>query len=180
MVAIRSGIGVAWVVFWLYWLVSAQNAKAGTRGGINWWVRVVVILAVLAVNGLTRVRFVATTSLATGVIGAVLVGCGLGFAVWARRHIGRNWGMPMSRKDSPELVTSGPYRYVRHPIYSGLLLALVGSAIAINLLLFAPVLILIWYFYRAATIEERNLVAAFPTTYPEYRARTRMLIPFVR
>ena len=48
---------------------------------------------------------------------------GLGFAIWARVHIGRNWGTPMTQRDDPELVTSGPYRFVRHPIYSGILVA---------------------------------------------------------
>jgi protein-S-isoprenylcysteine O-methyltransferase Ste14 len=179
MDAIRAGIGLAWVVFWLYWLISARDVKSGTGARSGWAVRGVVLLSILAVNALARVRTVATTDLAFGLIGALLVGCGLGLAVWARLHLGRNWGMPMSRKDVPELVTSGPYRYVRHPIYSGLLFALVGSAVALNLLVLAPMLVIGWFFYRAATVEERNLAATFPTTYPQYQARTRKLIPFV-
>ena len=53
----------------------------------------------------------------------MLVALGLGLAIWARAHIGRNWGLPMSRKAYPELVTSGPYAVIRHPIYVGILLA---------------------------------------------------------
>jgi hypothetical protein len=56
----------------------------------------------------------------------------LGFAIWARVHIGRNWGTPMTQKDQPELVTSGPYHLVRHPIYSGILVASVGTAVALS------------------------------------------------
>jgi protein-S-isoprenylcysteine O-methyltransferase Ste14 len=179
VVAIRAGVGIVWVVFWLYWLISARDVKSGTGGGSGWAVRSVVLLSVLAVNGLARVRSAAVTDLAVGLVGALVVLCGLGLAVWARLHLGRNWGMPMSRKDSPELVTSGPYRYVRHPIYTGLLLALLGSALATNLWVFVPVLVLGWFFYRAATVEERNLVATFPTAYPQYQARTRKIIPFV-
>lgn len=61
-------------------------------------------------------------------LGLVLFALGLGFAIWARMHIGRNWGTPMSQKDGAELVTSGPYHLVRHPIYSGILLAGIGTA----------------------------------------------------
>lgn len=65
--------------------------------------------------------------------GVALVLCGLGTAVWARISLGRNWGMPMSEKEEPELVTSGPYGVVRHPIYSGIVLATVGTALVAGL-----------------------------------------------
>ena len=70
------------------------------------------------------------TDLGGEALGLVLFGLGLAFAIWARVHIGRNWGTPMTQKDEPELVTSGPYRLVRHPIYSGILLANIGTALA--------------------------------------------------
>jgi protein-S-isoprenylcysteine O-methyltransferase Ste14 len=87
--------------------------------------------------------------------------------------------MPMTQKAEPELVTSGPYRFIRHPIYSGLLLALLGTALATNLLGLIVVGVLGGYFYYSATVEEQNLTATFPTTYPAYRAATKKLIPFV-
>ncbi len=66
------------------------------------------------------------------VFGLVFFTLGLGFAIWARMHIGRNWGSPMTLKEEPELVTSGPYHLVRHPIYSGILVAGVGTAVALS------------------------------------------------
>jgi protein-S-isoprenylcysteine O-methyltransferase Ste14 len=87
--------------------------------------------------------------------------------------------MPMSQKAEPELVTSGPYRFVRHPIYTGLLAALLGTALANNLIGLIIVVILGAYFYYAASVEEKNLTATFPTEYPAYRTNTKMLIPFV-
>jgi protein-S-isoprenylcysteine O-methyltransferase Ste14 len=87
--------------------------------------------------------------------------------------------MPMTEKAEPELVTSGPYRFVRHPIYSGLLLALLGTALAINLFGLIVVVVLGAFFYYSASVEERNLTTSFPTAYPAYRAATKMLIPFV-
>lgn len=85
----------------------------------------------------------------------------------------------MTQKDEPELVTSGPYHLIRHPIYSGILLALLGTALAMNvewLILFAALGV---YFVYSATMEERIMMTSFPTTYSSYRARTKMLIPFV-
>ena len=104
---------------------------------------------------------------------------GLALAVWARVDLGRNWGMPMTQKAEPELVTSGPYRFVRHPIYSGLLAAILGTALATNLIGVIIVAILGAYFYYSATVEEKNLTVTFPAAYPAYRASTKMLIPFV-
>ncbi len=103
----------------------------------------------------------------------------LGFAVWARVHIGRNWGTPMTQKDEPELVTSGPYHRVRHPIYSGILVAGVGTAVALNWLWLAAVALAGVYFLYSATVEERYLTERFPDTYPLYKRSTKMLLPFI-
>jgi protein-S-isoprenylcysteine O-methyltransferase Ste14 len=102
---------------------------------------------------------------------------GLGFAIWARVRIGRNWGTPMTQKDDPELVTTGPYRLVRHPICSGILIAGVGTALALSwqwLIAVAEV-----YFVYRATVEEHYLTEQFPDTHPAYRHSTKMLVPFV-
>src|SRR5207245_453683 len=112
-------------------------------------------------------------------IGLVLFALGLGFAIWARVHIGRNWGTPMTRKDEPELVTSGPYRLVRHPIYSGILVAGFGTAVALSWLWLIPVGLAGVYFLYSATAEERYLSEQFPDTYPVYKRSTKMLVPFI-
>ena len=112
-------------------------------------------------------------------LGLVLFAVGLGFAIWARVHIGRNWGTPMSQKDDPELVTSGPYHLVRHPIYSGILIAGVGTAVALSWFWLIAVVLAGIYFVYSATVEERNMAKQFPETYPAYRRSTKMLVPFV-
>ena len=111
--------------------------------------------------------------------GLVLLALGLGFAIWARVHIGRNWGTPMTQKDEPELVTSGPYHVVRHPIYSGILVAGVGTAVALSWLWLAPVALAGVYFVYSATVEERFLTEQFPADYPAYKRSTKMLMPFI-
>jgi protein-S-isoprenylcysteine O-methyltransferase Ste14 len=112
-------------------------------------------------------------------LGIVLFVLGLGFAIWTRLHIGRNWGTPMTRKDDPELVCSGPYRLVRHPIYSGILLAGAGTAVALSWRWLIPVLLAGVYFVYSATVEERYLTEQFPESYPAYKRSTKMLAPFV-
>jgi protein-S-isoprenylcysteine O-methyltransferase Ste14 len=114
-----------------------------------------------------------------GSIGLVLVTAGLGLAIWARVHIGRNWGLPMSRKADPELVVSGPYGVIRHPIYAGVLLAQLGSAIGVTIFWALPLAIFGAYFIRCARREEVMLRAQFPQAYAEYASRTWMILPFV-
>ena len=101
-----------------------------------------------------------------GVIGALIGVSGIALALWARVDLGRNWGMPMGQKSGPELLTSGPYRLVRHPIYSGLLVAVLGTELLTNLLGLVIVALLNAYFYCSASIEERNLIEAFPVAIP--------------
>jgi protein-S-isoprenylcysteine O-methyltransferase Ste14 len=85
----------------------------------------------------------------------------------------------MSQREEPELVTSGPYRLVRHPIYSGVLVAGAGTAVALSwkwLVVFAVAGV---YFVYSATAEERYLTKQFPDTYPTYKRTTKMLFPFI-
>lgn len=179
MQTLKTVIGIGWLIFWGYWLLSATGAKASVRG--RGW-RPLIGVSALSVFLLVRVikggNFVVHSPI-LGAIGAVVFACGLALAVWARVYLGSNWGMPMSQRAEPELITSGPYRFVRHPIYTGILLGLLGTTLATNLLGLIMVAVLCAYFYYSATVEERNLTATFPTAYPAYRASTKMLIPFV-
>src|SRR4029079_9021664 len=112
-------------------------------------------------------------------LGFVLFALGLGFAIWARVHIGPNWGPPMTQKVEPELVTSGPYHLVRHPIYSGILVAGVGTAVALSWWWLVAAGLAGVYFLYSAMDEERYLTQQFPDTYPAYERSTKMLIPFI-
>ena len=87
--------------------------------------------------------------------------------------------MPMTLRQGHELVTTGPYRYVRHPIYAGILLAMLGSALAIGLWWLAVFFLSAIHFVYAAKKEESLMLEQFPDTYPAYKNRTKMLVPFV-
>lgn len=179
--AVELAFGIVWAAFWLYWIVAAFSMKQGRRP----WSRelriravLFVIVVVLVRTGVFRGHGVHTDAWREAP-GLVLFALGLGFAVWARLHIGRNWGTPMTQKNEPELVTSGPYRFVRHPIYSGILLGGVATAIGLSWFWLVPVGLAAAYFIYSATVEERFLTEQFPDAYPAYKRSTKMLVPFV-
>src|SRR5215469_2998590 len=124
----------AWTAFWIYWLTASVGVKAGrTRWGTFAGFRVALVLIVLLLVRLRvfRAHTVTNDPWQEGIALAIFV-AGLALAVWARIYLGRNWGMPMSEKADPELVTTGPYRRIRHPIYTGIILAMIGTAIAVS------------------------------------------------
>jgi len=182
MYAVDIVIGVGWVAFWVYWLAASVGVKAGrTRWARFAGVRVAIILILLL---LLRLRVfkghrVVTTDPWLQGIGLAVFLLGLALAVWARIYIGRNWGMPMSEKADPELVTTGPYSVIRHPIYSGIILALAGTTIAVSLYWLIAVVVLGAYFIYSAVMEERHMAEVFPDAYPRYKQSTKMLIPFI-
>jgi protein-S-isoprenylcysteine O-methyltransferase Ste14 len=173
-------IGAGWLAFWIYWLAASVGVKAGqTRWARFAGVRVGVILIVLLLLRARAFTGHAVTGpwlLGTGLAIFVL---GLALAVWARVYLGRNWGMPMSQKADPELVTTGPYHSVRHPIYSGIILAMIGTTIAVSLYWLVAVILVGGYFIYSAVMEERFMARAFPDSYPAYKRSTKMLVPFI-
>src|SRR5579864_3905598 len=177
-------------VFWLLWLavwlaasasVKRTRSRGSTRDAFYNRVPVVIGAAMLAAPRWSPAAL--TQRFLTGpeppALGTLLVFVGLAFALWARWHLGRNWSSAVVVKEGHTLIRSGPYRLVRHPIYSGMLLALFGTALAIGeprgfigagLVLFGFVLKL-----RA---EEERMRETFPE-YDDYARHTARLIPGV-
>ena len=179
MQALKLAIGCGWLIFWIYWLASAFTSKASVQGGWRNRLTGVSVIAVIVIANAFGHGGAAVHSVIVAAIGAALFAGGIALAVWARLHLGRNWGMPMTQRAEPELITSGPYRFVRHPIYTGLLTAMLGTVLVNNLLGLIVVAVLVAYFYYCGTVEERNLASTFPSAYRQYRSRTKMLIPFL-
>lgn len=174
--------GSIWAAFWIYWLASSVRTKATrTRGPSSVGIRIVVVVVVIVLlrTGVLRGHAATADNPWLVGIGLVVFLLGLALALWARVHLGRNWGAPMSEKLDPELVTTGPYRYVRHPIYSGLILGMVGTAMGIGPYWLVPAGLLGGYFVYSATVEERTMERLFPDTYPAYKRSTNMLVPFI-
>lgn len=184
MPALDAFFTVAWLAFWVYWLVAASGAKRSRPGQRTFGLagpRVAIVIVVLVVlrTPLFRGHSLTVHSPVLQAIGVVLFVAGLGFAVWARVHLGANWGIPMSQRLEPDLVTSGPYRFVRNPIYTGVLAAFAGTALAVTLYWLIALAIIGPYFAYSAIVEERSMEEAFPGQYPAYRSRTKRFIPFV-
>jgi protein-S-isoprenylcysteine O-methyltransferase Ste14 len=182
-------IPALWLLFLVYWAVSAIGAKRSLDTSA-WWKQSllrggIVVLTLAAIHfagaghALRAAQAYQARSVLLGAIGALLVLLGVGLAIFARVYLGRNWGMPMSRKAEPELVTRGPYAFVRHPIYTGIILAMVGSAIGESIIWALPLVLFAPYFIYSARREEELMREQFPAQYPDYMRRTKMIVPFV-
>jgi len=183
--AYRAIIGLSWLVFFVAWamLALAYGGEQGSRGstwsarGVRLLLAVIVIFGLFSLDSASMSRF-GELSATFQAIGAALSILGLVYATWARMALGRNWGMPMTRHESPELVTSGPYRLVRHPIYTGLIAMWIGTSLVYP---FAAVLcaLMIVYMVFSSLREERDMEERFPEAYPAYKRRSKMLVPFL-
>ncbi len=176
--SLRTVVFALWGAFALYWVIAAFGAKRSSRRRTAGPPGVLILVAFVLLR-VFRTNSLVVHSVPLEVVGLILLVAGLGLAVWARIYLGSNWGMPMAQKAEPELVTTGPYRFVRHPIYSGILLGIVGTALASNLYWLIGLLLVGAYFIYSATVEERIMTSAFPDVYPGYKEHTKMLIPFV-
>jgi protein-S-isoprenylcysteine O-methyltransferase Ste14 len=179
-------ITALWLLWLAYWMASAFRTKRVIRAesGVSRLSHFVPLAIGIAL--LTSRRF-GGALLATPMYpqtlwsfwtGSALVALGLGFAVWARVHLAGNWSGTVTLKQDHELTRSGPYRLVRHPIYTGILLAILGTAIAVAEWRGVVALALIAAaFRRKIGIEEGFLIAWFGEAYVRYRAEVPALIP---
>jgi protein-S-isoprenylcysteine O-methyltransferase Ste14 len=184
-------IFVLWLTLVAYWCLSTWRALRRIGGRWIWWREIAVRLGFFALVVLAlQVALLAdalpgaplyalNTSLLMGLMGFVLCALGIGLAILGRAYLGPSWGTATSTKESPELVTTGPYTLVRHPIYGGMLLAVLGSAVGQSLLWLLPLIAYGPQFIRSARREEELLIQRFPERYAAYMKRTRMLLPFV-
>jgi protein-S-isoprenylcysteine O-methyltransferase Ste14 len=176
-----------WLAWCAYWVVSALGVKTTQRRESlgSRLSHVVPLLTGVALIMWPRVPWPWLSLPLPGprqaVLGLVLLALGLAFTVWARVYLGRNWSGMVTLKEGHELIRSGPYAYVRHPIYTGLLVALLGSAVACGeVRALIGLAIVAGAFIRKLRIEERFMRQLFPGQYQRYCAQVPALIPFTR
>jgi len=178
-------INALWVLFGLYWIVSAFKLKK-TKKRESWSQRFRYVLPLLAAfylfkpwahYGWLGARFVPASDAAAW-FGVVLAAAGVGIAIWARWHLGANWSGVVTLKEGHELIRSGPYRTMRHPIYTGILLALLGSAVTSGEVRGLLAVAIAWLsFYSKARREESFLTQEFGERFGEHRRHTGMFLP---
>jgi protein-S-isoprenylcysteine O-methyltransferase Ste14 len=181
-------ISALWIAWLIYWYASARNVKAtrwrasiGSRALYRVPALLTGVLLIGSPSWLPLVlhgQFLPATVTTAGA-GMIAVVVGLGFTIWARRHLGRNWSSDVTVKQDHALVRTGPYRYVRHPIYTGILLALCGTAMAIDQwrAVVAVGFGLLGFFFKLR-LEEEQMRATFPE-YDDYQKHTAAIVPFV-
>jgi protein-S-isoprenylcysteine O-methyltransferase len=175
-------IYVFWLILIAYLIVSAIGVKQDTQGHLLQSLGLLLaIIAAFLLPYLPIFHFLnfGPVNPVASSIGVILCAAGIAFNIWARQHLGRNWSQTVSIKKGHELVTSGPYRYIRHPIYTGGLIACIGSAIVAGGAWIFLLVILGAIFLWRVDAEDKLMEQQFPNEYPDYKKRTKALIPFV-
>ena len=186
---LHKTIPALWILWLIYWIVSASGAKADEQreSETSRWLHYGLILlgaAIMIFPGLLPPFFNKrqfTEYEAVYWLCALLVALGLGFSCLARASLGSNWSAAVTLKKDHELIRRGPYAYVRHPIYTGLLLALFATALETGAWrgVTGFVLIGIAFIYKYKT-EEQFLIRKFGNDYRRYRTEVPALVPFWR
>lgn len=177
-----------WLVFVTIWVLAALSTKRtvyreSRAQRLRYWV-LLVIACFLQLYGRQlpyplNMRVVPHEA-PTACAAAVLCVIGLAFAVWARVTLGRNWSGVVTLKEGHELMERGPYRIVRHPIYTGILTMFFATALAQGHLFgFVGALLMFASFWIKLGDEEKLMLQQFPEQYADYRRRTKRIIPFV-
>ena len=184
---LQFAVPLLWLAWWAYWQGAARGVKrvrrresvASRLGHILPLVIGGLLIALPTLPGWLGRRCLPHGWILYGT-GVGVVAVGLGFSIWARRVLGRNWSGTVTLKEDHELIQSGPYRWIRHPIYTGILLGFVGSAIARDewrgVLAVLIVGVALW---RKLQLEERWMQELFGAQYDEYRRHTWALVPWV-
>ena len=178
--------GYLWMLFFVVWMLAALRTKR-TAQRVDWgrsltYVIPVVLGFSLMFNDRWHLAWLdsrilpKTQELAVAAIALTLAG--MAFAGWARVHLGRNWSSAPMIKEQHQLIRSGPYRLVRHPIYTGLLIALAGTFLANGKVRGALSVLVVWLgFDIKRRIEEEFMVQIFGQQYEDYRRSTGALFP---
>ena len=182
--ALEWTIPILWLLWLAYWLIEARNT-APTQKSESLLTAVLyrgaTIIGIILIFGLKRpLARLWPVSVPLLCVAVILMLCGFSFAIWARRHLGRYWSARVTLKEGHQLIESGPYDLVRHPIYSGLLLSMAATVMTIgSLRSVCGYALLVGALIFKLAAEERLLAANLGQAYRDYQKRVKALIPGV-
>lgn len=173
---------MGWLLFGVYWEFAARNAAPAKTSESRFsraihvsLANVAVLLELVTIRGLGRFSPASPLIMTAGL---AVEAAGLYLAIWARRHLGRNWSGEITIKEDHQLIRTGPYGLLRHPIYTGLLGMYAGTALVTGeWLALVGVAMAVFAYWRKIRLEEANLNVAFGPDYDAYRRKTWALVP---
>jgi protein-S-isoprenylcysteine O-methyltransferase Ste14 len=175
-----------WLIWLAYWIFRAfgnkRSAYTQGRGLRLLYLASIFVVWYLAQNhGLVPHIRLFHENYVTQILGILFCAAGIVLAIWARIILGSNWSGIVTLKENHELITSGPYQYVRHPIYSSLLLSIFGTLLALAPFLSGIVAFLVTVIALRvkSLMEEKIMLRTFPEQYPQYKRQVRALIPYI-
>jgi len=184
----KSFFAVVWIFFFVYWQIKAIRTKTTQRlePAASRVLRVFIFLIAIVLLSVTRIPLpwlylqIWPAGLWSFWLGAAVTIAGLLFAVWARVYLGSNWSRSVTIKQGHELITTGPYAMARHPIYTGVLTGLLGTAIALSQVRgFLALALFFLAFWLKLRMEEQWMRSQFGETYATYAHQTAALVPYL-
>jgi protein-S-isoprenylcysteine O-methyltransferase Ste14 len=181
-------VPLCWIIFILDWSVSSLFVKKSvTKQGPSWiiWRVAIALFVILFIRfdksgALSFFRFSFQSLFSFVIPSTVLTVLGLFGAIWARIYLGRNWSGYVTYKEDQTLVTTGPYKYVRHPIYTSMILMFIGTSLYYGSLFISIIFVIFAISFILRTRkEEEIMIKLFGEKYTEYMKRTKILIPFI-
>jgi protein-S-isoprenylcysteine O-methyltransferase Ste14 len=187
---VQIGLRISWLIVILYWLISAIGSKKAksqekfTIQFLYYWLPLIVAILLLGPgewfgHSLIRENFVSHTDF-VGAIGLVFCFTGALIACWSKYLLGKNWSLSVQRKEEHELIQHGIYKFIRHPIYTGLLLLFLGNTIIVGDYRGIIALLIVFVsFWMKLLKEEKLLEETFGKEYVDYKKNTKALFPHV-
>lgn len=183
---IAAIIQISWLVFLVYWIVAAFSVnpmRSPEPPARRIFYLLLIVVSLILFNADSRyfgplnLRFI-PRSYWIAFAGALLTAAGIAFAIWARNHIGRFWSGSVAIREDHQLIRSGPYSRIRHPIYTGILVALAGTTLAVGnyRALLAFLLIFVSLIYKAR-LEEALLTREFGPAFDDHRRHAGFFLP---
>jgi protein-S-isoprenylcysteine O-methyltransferase Ste14 len=187
---IQQGLRLVWIFLILFWAISAKNNKQTvykenlTLRFLYYWLPLILAALLLGPgkwfgHTLIREKFVEHTNL-VGCMGLFIAAIGLVIACWSRYLLGKNWSLSVQKKENHELIQTGFYSVVRHPIYTGVLLIFTGNVIIVGDYRGFISLAIVFYSYWFKLKKEENvLIELFGKSYLDYQKKTKIILPYI-